>query len=157
MKGSIDEQSPLLPNNIYGITKLEGERVVLSYKAKLPIAIVRISETYGPGDRRLLKLFKGIQKKVFFIIGKGENLHHVTFIDDLIEGLFLAAESRNALGEVFVLAGKEAVTTKAMVEEIAEQSSIDPDRTRKNLNALRERGYLGVKVKGGKTIYTCQS
>ncbi|MHA2271697.1 MAG: hypothetical protein ACXACI_07530 [Candidatus Hodarchaeales archaeon] len=43
------------------------------------------------------------------------------------------------------------------VEEVAEESNIDPDRTLKNLNALRERGYLGVKVKGGKTIYTCQS
>ncbi|MFX0117459.1 MAG: hypothetical protein ACFFB3_23130 [Candidatus Hodarchaeota archaeon] len=46
---------------------------------------------------------------------------------------------------------------EATVEEIAEQSGIDPNQTRKNLNALRERGYLGVKVKGGKTTYTCQS
>ena len=67
LNGKLDEDSPLRPDNIYGITKLEGERVVLSYQGKLPLVIIRISETYGPGDRRLLKLFKGIKKNIFFI------------------------------------------------------------------------------------------
>ena len=49
----VRDDSPLQPDNIYGITKLEGEKVVRQFFDKLPIAIVRISETYGPGDRRL--------------------------------------------------------------------------------------------------------
>lgn len=51
--GPVRDDSPLQPDNIYGITKLEGEKVVRQFFDKLPIAIVRISETYGPGDRRL--------------------------------------------------------------------------------------------------------
>lgn len=65
LEGTIDEQSAVKPDNIYGVTKLEGEKVVLSHQDRIPVVIVRISETYGPGDRRLLKLFKGIKRNIF--------------------------------------------------------------------------------------------
>ena len=119
LDGKIDERSPLNPNNIYGVTKLEAEKLVLDFQEKLPVVIIRISETYGPGDRRLLKLFKAIKKNIFFLIGNGRNLHHLIHIDDLIEGLFLAARVKAAHGKVFVLAGKDILTTREMAEAIA--------------------------------------
>jgi nucleoside-diphosphate-sugar epimerase len=120
MEGEIDENTVLRPNNIYGITKREGEQLALSYSDRLPVAVVRISETYGPGDRRLLKLFKAVQKNVFFVIGKGDNKHQLIYVDDLIDGLYLAATNPSALGQVFVLAGKEVMTTRQMVDTVAE-------------------------------------
>ncbi len=42
MEGEIDEDSPLKPDNIYGVTKREGERLTLSFADKIPISIVRI-------------------------------------------------------------------------------------------------------------------
>jgi len=119
LDGDINENSPLRPNNIYGTTKLEGERLVESYSDKLPIVIIRISETYGPGDRRLLKLFKAVKKNMFFIIGNGKNLHHLVYIDDLISGMLLSASSEAAVGKIFLFAGKEPLTTVEMVQEIA--------------------------------------
>ncbi len=109
LEGVIDERSPCEPDNIYGVTKLEGERLVLSFKEKLPVVIIRISESYGPGDRRLLKLFKAIDKNVFLMIGDGKNVHH------------LIATAEEAIGNVFVLSGKEPVTTNEVVAVIAEQ------------------------------------
>ncbi|TCK18188.1 nucleoside-diphosphate-sugar epimerase [Thiogranum longum] len=120
MEGSLDENTPLRPNNIYGVTKREGEQLALSYNEKLPVSVVRISETYGPGDRRLLKLFKAIQKNVFFVIGKGDNKHQLIYVDDLIDGMYLAATESKAVGEVFVLAGEEILTTREMVDTVAE-------------------------------------
>jgi dihydroflavonol-4-reductase len=121
MEGLIDENSSRDPDNIYGKTKLEGENVVLSFKEKLPVVIIRIPETYGPGDRRLLKLFKAIQKGVFIMIGDGKNLHHPIYIDDLVDALFLAAEHPDAVGDIYVVAGKEPITTNEMVAEITRQ------------------------------------
>ncbi|NJO38434.1 MAG: NAD-dependent epimerase/dehydratase family protein [Rhizobiales bacterium] len=86
-EGPVHERTPLFPDNIYGQTKLEGEHLARSYTDRLKLAIVRISETFGPGDFRLLKLFKGIKSKKFFMVGKGQNLHHPVYIDDLIDGL----------------------------------------------------------------------
>jgi nucleoside-diphosphate-sugar epimerase len=119
LEGQLDELSPVKPDNIYGVTKLEAEKIVLSLRDKLDVVVVRISETYGPGDRRLLKLFRGIKKKMFPIIGHGHNVHHVVYIDDLIRGLHLAASVPEAIGKVFVLSGKEPVTTSAMIETVA--------------------------------------
>ncbi|HFD80522.1 MAG TPA: NAD(P)-dependent oxidoreductase [Gammaproteobacteria bacterium] len=120
MEGEIDEETALRPNNIYGVTKREGEQLALSFDEKLPVSVVRISETYGPGDRRLLKLFKAIQKNVFFVIGKGENKHQLIYVDDLIEGMYLAATTPAAVGQVFVLAGPEVLSTRQMVDTVAE-------------------------------------
>lgn len=119
LDGEIDEASPLQPANIYGVTKLEGEKLVLSYQNKIPVVVIRISETYGPGDRRLLKLFKAIKKNIFFRIGNGKNKHHLIYIDDLIDGMLAASMSEQALGEVVLLAGKEVLTTDEMVDTIA--------------------------------------
>ena len=120
MEGRLDENTPLRPNNIYGVTKREGEQLALSFNEKLPVSVVRISETYGPGDRRLLKLFKAIQKNVFFVIGKGDNKHQLIYVDDLIDGMYLAATDPKAIGQVFVIAGKEVLTTREMVDTVAE-------------------------------------
>lgn len=115
----LDEQSPLHPDNLYGITKLEGERLALSFRDRLPVVVVRISETYGPGDRRLLKLFQAIKSNRFFMIGSGRNLHQPIFIDDLIRGLLLAATAEKAVDRVFILAGNQTISTNEMVAAIA--------------------------------------
>ncbi len=119
LSGQLDESSELRPDNIYGVTKLAGEKVVLEAGNRLPVVVIRISETYGSGDRRLLKLFKAIDKKAFFMIGSGKNVHHLIYIDDLIDGFLAAASNDRASGEVFVLAGREIVTTNEMVATIA--------------------------------------
>jgi nucleoside-diphosphate-sugar epimerase len=113
--GPVSEDTPLQPDNIYGKSKREGEKVVRSFFDRLPIAVARISETYGPGDRRLVKLFKGLARHRFVMIGPGRNLHHLVYIDDLVEGLRLAASRDRAVGATFVLAGPRAISTREMV------------------------------------------
>jgi nucleoside-diphosphate-sugar epimerase len=125
LDGMLHENSATKPDNIYGITKLEGEKAVLSFREKVPVTVVRISETYGPGDHRLLKLFKAIEKKAFFMIGKGTNSHHLIYIDDLCEALLKAAFAPKAEGETFVLAGRDVVTTNEMVSIIAAKLGTD--------------------------------
>lgn len=118
-EGLIDETTSTAPDNIYGVTKLEGERLVLSYGDRLPVVAIRISETYGPGDHRLLKLFRAIDKGMFFVIGSGRNLHHLVYVDDLVRGMVRASEAEGAPGEVFLLAGERPSTTREMVDTIA--------------------------------------
>jgi nucleoside-diphosphate-sugar epimerase len=128
MEGEIEESTPLRPDNIYGITKRKGEELALSFVDKLPVSVVRISETYGPGDRRLLKLFRAIDKKVFFMIGSGENKHQLIYVEDLIDGLRLSASRESAVGQIIVLAGHEILTTNQMADAIA--SAVGVERVR---------------------------
>jgi nucleoside-diphosphate-sugar epimerase len=119
LEGEIGDDAPTRPDNIYGITKLAGEAVVAEYAGRLPSTIVRISETYGPGDGRLAKLFRAIKKRAFFVIGPGQNIHQLIFVDDLVTGLLKSAETGAAVGETYVLAGAERLTTTAMCAEVA--------------------------------------
>lgn len=128
--GVLNESSPTEPDNIYGETKLAGEELALSYADRLPVSAIRISEVYGPGDRRLLKLFRAIDRGVFFLIGRGENLHHPIYVEDLVDGLLGAAGNPDATGEVLLLAGKEAVSTREMADTIARVLDSPPPRFR---------------------------
>ena len=124
--GTVRDDSPTVPDNIYGTTKLEAERVVSSFQEKLPVVTIRISETYGPGDRRLLKLFRGVQKGKYFHIGRSNNLHHPVYVDDLVAALQLAAQKDRACGQTLVVPGFEALTTREMVTKIAKVLEVKP-------------------------------
>jgi nucleoside-diphosphate-sugar epimerase len=126
--GVVDEQTPCMPDNIYGVTKFEGEKLALSYCDRIPVVVIRIPEVYGPGDRRLLKLFKAIKRNAFVVIGSGENLHHLIFIDDLVEGLLQSAVHPAAANRLFLLAGMEPVTTDQMVAAISRHLGATPPR-----------------------------
>jgi nucleoside-diphosphate-sugar epimerase len=116
----LDENTPPHPVNIYGRSKLRAEEAVASYRDALETSVVRISETYGPGDFRLLKLFKALDRGRFFIIGAGLNQRQAIHVADLVRGLLLAASSPAAVGETFVMAGRETMTTREMVERVAQ-------------------------------------
>jgi nucleoside-diphosphate-sugar epimerase len=115
----LDEQSEVRPENPYQETKLEAEALVRGRAYDFDTAIVRIAETYGPGDRRLLKLFRAVERGQFFMIGPGTNRRQCIHVNDLVRGLWLAAEHPAAVGETFIMAGREVMTTNEMVERIA--------------------------------------
>lgn len=126
----LDEQSPTHPTNPYGRSKLEAERLINGYGGSIERSIVRISETYGPGDFRLLKLFRAIARGRFFMIGSGLNQRQPIHVSDLVRGLLLAASHPAAVGETFVMAGEERLTTREFVSQIAGVLERPPPRWR---------------------------
>ncbi|HVF18491.1 MAG TPA: NAD(P)-dependent oxidoreductase [Steroidobacteraceae bacterium] len=118
-KGPITEDSAPKPLNIYTQTKLAAEGVVGEFASQIDVVITRIAETYGPGDLRLLKLFKAIDRDRFVMIGRGDNERQPIYVDDLIRGLLAALVRPTAIGETILLTGNEVMTTRDMVRYIA--------------------------------------
>jgi nucleoside-diphosphate-sugar epimerase len=109
------------PEDHYQQTKMEGELLVRErMKEGMDAVVVRPAGIYGPGDTRFLKVFRGIEKGWFVIIGSGRTLYHFTYIDDLIDGFLLAAESPAAKGEVFTIGGASHVTIREVFDIIAD-------------------------------------
>ena len=124
----LTELSATRPENIYAVTKLEAEQLVSAHSSQIETCISRISETYGPGDFRLLKLFRAIDRGRFVMLGSGENVRQVIYVDDLAAGLLLAAQHPGAVGQTFVFAGTEVMTTNSMVAQIAAALQRQPPR-----------------------------
>lgn len=123
-----DEEAPLRPGDIYQETKVEGERIAREAAAEtgIELVIARPSGIYGPGDRRLLKLFRGVARRRFVVLGRGEIYYHLTYVDDLVEGFRLCGTVPRAAGRTYILAGGEVGTLKELVQLIARESGVKP-------------------------------
>ena len=115
------ETDPYNPGDHYQESKLEGEKLALDFfKSKgLNGTVVRPVGIYGPGDTRFLKLFKFINSGKFRMIGNGNVLYHLTYVEDLVEGFVLAGESDKSNNEIFTIGGKSWLTLTELVEKIA--------------------------------------
>jgi len=119
------EESPFNPGDIYQRTKLAGEQLFAQAMTDgLPGSIFRPGAIYGPGDMRLLKMFKQIKRGFFPLFGGGKNLYHLSYIDDLTDGIILCGEHAAAVGERFILCSNEYGTLKELTATIAQQLGV---------------------------------
>jgi nucleoside-diphosphate-sugar epimerase len=127
-----NEDAPLRPGDIYQETKVEGERIARDAAARtgLAVTIARPSGIYGPGDRRLLKLFRGVARRRFVVLGSGDIFYHLTYIDDLVEGFRLCGEVPEAANRTYILAGGEFTTLNQLMALIAAEARVPPPTLR---------------------------
>lgn len=121
-KPPADETFPYNPGDEYQRTKCEAEKIALDYfhNKGLPGVVVRPAAIYGPGDLRFLRLFKAINDRKFIMIGRGEVFYHPVYVDDLVDGIMLCGNEKQALGEIYIIGGESYVTLNQLVTMIAE-------------------------------------
>jgi len=117
------EEYPFHPGDIYQVTKLEGERKAVAFgrESGLPVTVIRPCAIYGPGDMRLLKLFRIASGRIKWLLGDGRNFYHMVYVDDLCEAFLLAAIRANVAGETFIIGGKEVLSLDQLVDLIADE------------------------------------
>jgi len=122
------EDAPLRPGDEYQRSKLEGERLGLAAAERtgMELVIARPSGIYGPGDRRLLKLFRGVARRRFVTLGSGEIFYHLTYVEDLAEGFRLCGARPAAAGRTYILAGGEVTSLNELVRKIAASAGVRP-------------------------------
>jgi dihydroflavonol-4-reductase len=116
-----DENAPFAPGDIYQQTKAEAETRALELGRRhgLAIAVVRPGAIYGPGETRLLKLFRAIARGLYVVVGSGKPFYHPVYIDDLVTGFLLALDRPEAVGQAFIVAGPRYVSQSELAALIA--------------------------------------
>jgi nucleoside-diphosphate-sugar epimerase len=111
-----DERTPItvLSGNAYQDAKAAGEHPVLAAHAAGEIActIVRPSDVYGPGSRPWVLIpLEMARRGLFFLPARGEGLFAPVYVDDLVDGILLAAGLDAGAGQIFNLLGVAPVRT----------------------------------------------
>lgn len=125
--GSIDEGRPadeshaIRPVGIYEETKAAGEQLAfeLGRADGVEVTAIRPTPVYGPGDTRLLKLFKLARRKPTILIGDGTAAYHLVYIDDLTEAFVLAGSRPGVAGQAFLIGGPEIPSLNDILQTLA--------------------------------------
>lgn len=119
-----DENYRFAPGDEYQRTKVEAEEWVKGFakESGLPLTVVRPCAIYGPGDRRLLKIFKMAKLPVCPILGmNSKGLYHLIHVNDLVNFMMVAATHEKTLGEVYLCGNETAISFTDMVQLIGKK------------------------------------
>lgn len=99
---------------IYSVSKLTGDHLILAYhrQMNLPVVSVRPFNIYGPGQvgEGAVQIFvnQAIKNKTITIRGDGTQIRAWCYIDDLINGVLLCMEKKEAIGNIFNIGNPSA-------------------------------------------------
>ncbi len=106
----VDETTECKPITTYGKSKLEEEKLVMSFKNKLPVTICRAPAVYGERDTEIFIYFNTFNKGLTTTIGFNKKELSLIHAIDLVEGFYLAATSDKAVGEIYFIGSEKFYT-----------------------------------------------
>ncbi len=124
----IDERTAFsVKNHPYSDTKIGGTETVREYIAKgITASVVYPVWVYGPGDRTLFPIIADILRKGMFFYWKYHARMSMTYIDNLVDLLMLAATLPQAAGEEFLAFDGVDMTFEEFCERLARAVNANP-------------------------------
>jgi nucleoside-diphosphate-sugar epimerase len=103
----VDERHPVRNTYVpYPDTKIASEQVVLQAhnEGRVACTVVRPGDVYGPRSRVWALIpVELIRTRRMVLPGRGRGIHSPVYIDNLVDGVLLAAGSEDAAGQIFTL------------------------------------------------------
>ncbi len=131
----VDETAPLRPDSraLYSSTKAQAEQVVIAAADDtLETVVIRPRLVWGPGDTTIApSLVDLVRRGRFAWIGGGHHLTSTTHVDNVVEGLVLAAERGRSGTAYFVTDGEPIEFREFVTRLLATQGVTPPDRNLK--------------------------
>jgi nucleoside-diphosphate-sugar epimerase len=122
---NIAENGPLRDeNNPFCQTKIESENEVLKFNNPndFGVILIRAGDVYGPdADAWVIRPLEMMRKKKFAFINGGRGICNHVYVDNLVDGIFLAME-KETYGEAFNITDGCQTTWKEYYTRLAEIS-----------------------------------
>ena len=124
----ITEEHPLDPINLYGITKLAGEKIVESYNRNygLDTVVLRFGNIYGVGlftywETVIPRFIKqAMEGKPLTVFGSGDQGRDFVHVFDVSNAVLLALNHGTVSGEAFNLGGGLSVSVNTIANIVTE-------------------------------------
>lgn len=148
-----DEKSPYNPYMNYGKSKMLMELAVseVQKSGKIETVVVRPPWFYGPNQPpRQTLFFQMIRDGKGPIVGDGNNLRSMAYLDNLCQGILLAAESENADGETYWIADDRPYSMNEIIDTVEKllESEFDQVCAHKRLKLPGIAGDIATAVDG---------
>jgi UDP-glucose 4-epimerase len=124
----VDEEHPVAPVDVNGITKYATEQLHLLYHEVygLPATAVRLTNVFGPRQRLrdglqgFLPIFvrRALADDAIAVFGDGEQQRDCLYVDDVVECLLLAASVPDASGQIFNVGNDERLSLGAIADAL---------------------------------------
>ncbi|MCC6192690.1 MAG: NAD-dependent epimerase/dehydratase family protein [Anaerolineales bacterium] len=142
---NVRESDPLPARQLtaYADTKRLAEQVVVEAQAAgLPTVRLRPRAVFGPGDATLFpRLLRALARGRLRVIGSGDNLADLTYIDNVLDGFLLAARVPAAVGRVYNLTNGEPQPLWLLIAKVSVLLGYQPPRGRLPLRAALALAY----------------
>ncbi len=116
------EESPYNPYMGYGRSKMRMEEDALQLalgRANPDLVIIRAPWFYGPGQpARQTQFFRMVRDGKFPLMGPAENRRSMAYVDELAQGILLAASTPRAGGQIYWLADERAYPMHEVVSTV---------------------------------------
>lgn len=146
----VDERAPLRPDSAahYSATKAQAEMAVVSANAEgFETVVLRPRLVWGVGDTTILPGVRAAAESGRWAwIGGGAHRTSTTHVDNVVEGLWLAA-TKGAPGGVYFVTDGEPVVFREFMTRLLDTQGIDP--------GSRElpRAVAGAAAAAGETLW----
>lgn len=131
------ETSPILPQYPYALTKRMGEELVMHWAQvyKFPALSLRFFNVYGPRSRTSgtygavfgVFLAQKLAGKPFTVVGDGKQTRDFTYVRDVVEAVFAAAQS-DKVGEIYNVGSGATISVNRIVELLKGEVTYIPKR-----------------------------
>jgi nucleoside-diphosphate-sugar epimerase len=148
--GWLDEGRPLQPfPDPYALTKAAGDLAVQAMIAdeQLPAVIIRPGQIFGPGDDlHFGRMADRLSQGRGVIVGRGDNALPLVYVSDVVQGLLLALDHDQAVGQAYNITNDDPLTQQQLLEAIAEEIGARPPRLHVPYRPLYAAGYVAERL-----------
>ncbi len=117
---SIHEGMESKPITLYGHSKLEAEKILLTFKSRLPVTILRPPAIYGPRDRMILPVFKMAKRHLYFKPFGRPRYISMAYVEDVARACLWAAKTEKANGEIFYVTDGDSYPWEDIADTLAQ-------------------------------------
>ncbi len=129
----------------YCDNKAIAERIALRYARRgLPVVILRPSIVYGPYSAWNTRLVAELRDGKTVLIDGGKGACNTTYVDNLVDAIFLGLENEKANGQIFFITDGEPVTWGDFIR--AHARMIGLDSTIPEVSSSEVRGFYGQRA-----------
>ncbi|MBD22683.1 MAG: NAD-dependent dehydratase [Alphaproteobacteria bacterium] len=156
------ENSPILPQYPYALTKRLGEQIIFHFGNlyKIPVVSLRLFNVYGPRARTFgtygavfgVFMAQKLAKKPFTVVGDGKQTRDFTYVDDVVNA-FIEMTDNKIKNEIFNVGSGQTYSVNNLVKLLGNNKVVnipkrpgEPDCTFADISKILKKTKWKPKI-----------